>query len=398
MGMIVSDFSFLATLFGRLMSTLSFSCPQCQKVHSRIKPELVGHKVKCQCGFVFRLGAKKDKQPGVDQELKRKRAAKQRRSEATGSATIEPVRRSPIAKPSKETQKPLPGPPLPSPPLDVEPIMGPIEVAGEVSGNPIGAGDEFLVQPILEIEPDTARHNEIPILEPISPGPLPVADFVPPANDIADPFLDPLDTNGQSQAGAPLSTGTPTGAPQPKKKRAKSRPLRAGEKRLDSMAGPTVSLIVSILGLIAMILVVTFLVFSLMSNLDQQALKLFMSDAQKSWLTFALIRTVALVAMGSLLALSVLASGVTAVMEMNQKRKIGWAHMTAAILAAIFMLMLLVHLVSTWGQFYSLANDSQFRVNKPKIRAAIFITILATIGMGIAPLAVAITGFIRGRK
>ena len=38
-----------------------------------------GHKVRCQCGFVFRLGPKKDKQPGVVEDLKRRRALKERK-------------------------------------------------------------------------------------------------------------------------------------------------------------------------------------------------------------------------------------------------------------------------------------------------------------------------------
>jgi hypothetical protein len=58
------------------MPTLSFSCPKCDKQHDRIKPEMVGHKVKCQCGFVFRLGSKADKQAWVADELKRKKALK----------------------------------------------------------------------------------------------------------------------------------------------------------------------------------------------------------------------------------------------------------------------------------------------------------------------------------
>ena len=385
------------------MSTLSFSCPKCQKVHSNIKPELVGHKVKCQCGFVFRLGPKTDKQPRFDRERKRKPASKQAPSKAARNPNVQSASQSPDGKPSKQAQKPLPSTKLDEKvlgPLDVEPILEPIEVAGEVRQTYKPSSDEeFLVHPIGAVEPGKAQDEEIPIMEPIASGPLPVADFfgASSANDFADPFSDQL-ADVQRQDGAPLAAGLPTRAPQPKKKRVKKRPLRAGETRLKSNAGPTVSLIVSILGLISMIAVVTFLVFALMRNLDQRADMLFLSDSQKSWMTFALIRTAAMLVLGSLLAVSILASGVTAVMEMTQERKIAWAHMLSAILATIFMLLLLFYLVTTLFQLYSVANDAQYRVIKSKMRAAVFITIFAAIGMGIAPLAVAITGFIRGRK
>ncbi|MFT5302843.1 MAG: hypothetical protein ACI87E_004033 [Mariniblastus sp.] len=37
---------------------------------------MVGHKVRCRCGFVFRLGDKSDKQAGVADDLKRRKAEK----------------------------------------------------------------------------------------------------------------------------------------------------------------------------------------------------------------------------------------------------------------------------------------------------------------------------------
>ena len=42
---------------------------------------MIGHRVKCQCGFVFRVGAKGKKQPGALDEINRIRAAKNKAKE-----------------------------------------------------------------------------------------------------------------------------------------------------------------------------------------------------------------------------------------------------------------------------------------------------------------------------
>lgn len=69
------------------MATLSFSCPKCHKLHERIKPEMIGHKVKCQCGFIFRIGTKASKNPGVVDDLNRRRAAKKLAARASTPET-----------------------------------------------------------------------------------------------------------------------------------------------------------------------------------------------------------------------------------------------------------------------------------------------------------------------
>ena len=45
------------------MATLSFTCPKCQRQHDRVKTEMAGFKVRCQCGHVFRLGPKQEPTP-----------------------------------------------------------------------------------------------------------------------------------------------------------------------------------------------------------------------------------------------------------------------------------------------------------------------------------------------
>ena len=346
-------------------------------MHSRIKPEMVGHKVKCQCGFVFRLGAKKDKQPGVAEELKRKRALKQRRSAAASGAN---------------------------------PVLKPIEVADEtpVQSYDLATGEEFLVQPTGEVEPETDPLKGIPILEPTIPGPLPVADLVgaTPADEFADPFLDPL-ADVQSPNGL-----APASAPQSKKKRFKNPPsrlLQKGETRLESMTGPTMSLIVNILSLLAMTGVVWFLTLRLMKLMDlAQSFRLIGAlrnsgnlnnfDTLKNWLTFSMVCHGVMAVGAVLLIFAIIASGVTAVMEMSQKRKITLAHQSAAVVATCFLVLILLFLVANVVQLYAVPNGRQFPGLESRVSRNVLIFFVTAIVMGIAPLAVAITGYVRGRK
>ena len=364
------------------MSTLSFSCPQCQKEHRRLKPELAGHKVKCQCGFVFRLGSKEDKLVPVVPKL--------RRGETPSDVSNEPKQTS-SRNGSEENQNPNPSPDsnLSDEVLDLadlELIMEPIEVAVEVPQTyNVSLEEEFFVKPIGAVESNKTHQEEVPILVPVTSSRLPIADL----------FSDSTAVDVQAPSDGSLASGTPTESSQPEKK-----PVENGQKtQLDSALGPTVSLVVSVLGLISMIAVLSLVGYALGRSLDQQQTgNLFVPEGQKGWLAFAMIRTVAILVVGSLLGLSIVASGVTAVMEMTQKRKIGWAHKLSAILATIFMLLLLVYLVSSLMQVYGVANDAQFRVNQAKLTRTVVITVLSTIGMGLAPLLVAITGFARGRK
>lgn len=64
------------------MATLSFSCPQCGKLHERVKSGMVGFKVKCKCGFIFRLGSKEDKNEEFGDIIRKKREMKRKAAEA----------------------------------------------------------------------------------------------------------------------------------------------------------------------------------------------------------------------------------------------------------------------------------------------------------------------------
>ena len=47
------------------MSRLSFNCPQCGELFTRVKAELFGRKFQCKCGKVFRVGNKEDRLESV---------------------------------------------------------------------------------------------------------------------------------------------------------------------------------------------------------------------------------------------------------------------------------------------------------------------------------------------
>jgi len=249
---------------------------------------MAGHKVKCQCGFVFRLGAKKDKQPGVAEDLKRKRAIRERKA---------------------------------------------------ASRNALALADQ----------------DE--------------SEF---ATDMGSPLY--------------------ASADRPKNKRYR----RAGQT-LKSDSGPIVSLIVSAISLLAMLVVVAITVLSLMKQLDSS--NQFLSSSSGARL-LGFISNGALLLVSLLLTCSIVASGITAAMELKQGRLIVWAHRLSAILATVFMFLLLtiliVNIVMLFTAFNRLSGTGRvFGFTQTIMNRAIFQLILVTIIMSIAPLAVAITGFLR---
>ena len=76
------------------MATLSFSCPKCGKLHERVNSGMVGFKVQCKCGFVFRLGSKDDKNEDFGEVIRKKKELKRKTAEAAVSV------RKKIGKPS----------------------------------------------------------------------------------------------------------------------------------------------------------------------------------------------------------------------------------------------------------------------------------------------------------
>lgn len=79
------------------MATLSFSCPECGKLHERVNSGMVGYKVKCKCGFVFRLGSKADKNEDFGEVIRKKKEKKRRTAE---KAEVAASARPEIANPT----------------------------------------------------------------------------------------------------------------------------------------------------------------------------------------------------------------------------------------------------------------------------------------------------------
>ncbi len=77
--------------------TLTFQCPGCGKIHQGVKPEMAGHKVRCQCGFVFRLGSKAGSGDSKSTKPPKAKSAKQTAGNST-SANRDPSKQPPSVK------------------------------------------------------------------------------------------------------------------------------------------------------------------------------------------------------------------------------------------------------------------------------------------------------------
>lgn len=90
------------------MATLSFVCPECNRQHDRVRPELAGSKVRCKCGHVFRLGPKSSKPTNSPTLLK--------------PVVAQPVQAQPVvAKPM--VAKPVAQPPAAQPASAQDPLL-----------------------------------------------------------------------------------------------------------------------------------------------------------------------------------------------------------------------------------------------------------------------------------
>ena len=104
------------------MATLSFSCPKCGKLHENVNSGMVGFKVQCKCGFVFRLGSKDDKNEDFGEIIRKKKELKRKTVEAAisvqkkiGKPTFDLLpkfdpldpNRDDITSPSNEIQSPI---------------------------------------------------------------------------------------------------------------------------------------------------------------------------------------------------------------------------------------------------------------------------------------------------
>ena len=99
------------------MPSLNVQCPNCGKQYLKIKSNLIGHRVQCECGTVFRLGDAADK---IDRKPLRQQKDR-KNSPVAAHPEPPPTNRLPVAVPKMSStlfEEDLPGltDPVPEPP------------------------------------------------------------------------------------------------------------------------------------------------------------------------------------------------------------------------------------------------------------------------------------------
>ena len=412
------------------MPTLSFSCPKCGKEHSRIKPEMSGHKVRCQCGFVFRLGSKTEKQPGVAEDLKRRRALKERKTALkanvffdldkpfNGNDSVEPAEVSPddlFAPPAKRVGF-----------SDVKSDHAVLSDASVLEPEPeVFQAEDPQLELSVPVEAISEIDDALPVAEPIKkerfrqPFDDVILDVIPSEDELltaefistptnastpvasipnaqsSSPFkidhvFEPVIPAGQSIA-LPQSSGLPVAPP-----RTKSKTKRRRGQSIQSTAGPIVSLVLALVAIPYGILVVILNTMGLMSLID---LNMAMSKlGQSTSFIFPMIMTGAsgLVAIGFTCA--VVAAGIAAIIELSKGNRITLPNRILGIISAIMVLGIFVSFVyKAYNVSNSIGTLNNFgrSVSAERQVGVMIGMVLASIAMAIIPIAAAIVGFMR---
>lgn len=360
-----------------------------------------GHKVRCQCGFVFRLGPKKDKQPGVVEDLKRRRALKERKKvtrenafdlakpvEAKEFGGIEELEPTDLFDASDGVFEPelIEEPDLtpadPPSPLVPDPFLSELDpqheaVLGEVY-NPLELEikdelEEVVDEPQIEIPPSTpvVIEKDESALEILDDPSLPVASTLPvahPALDVsssrfrADPADDEIvdavlvdQSTGPVGVGGPIGLGAePLQAAQPlagggghlavaaPKRRKKKRRRKSGQD-LESNTGPIISLVLAVVG-IPVAMVILYNLCNRFWFYLNFASSPFGFDGPGMGvgnliLPMIVFGVLSLLAFVFLVAIGI--SGVTAIIELVGQSKIRWAQKLLGIVAVIFLIALI---------------------------------------------------------
>jgi len=420
------------------MATLSFNCPKCDKVHSRIKPEMAGHKVRCQCGFVFRLGPKSQKQPGIAEDIQRRRALKERKAatkknvsgikiakgnSASSNEPVEPAAPLIPAKPQKEFE--LAEPPaaksglsqnLSSDPLFAEPVG---QLNADFAPDPILAHeddeelialeeDDEILEPIFPAEPlkqESEIMEAIPILaQPAAPRqrskprfkePIPPAPILDQPLPAEDPLgIDPL--GDSMMAGEPLSRPTAPSRPAGRKKKKRT----SGQDTLTSNAGPIISLIVAMIAFPVMSVLTLILIGRFFDALGLMRLGS-IAPGSSAIQVIDLILTGVNCLVSVAFVVFICISGVTAIMELSQQKLIRWAHRMAAILATAFIVLAILRTLISVMIVMSMISSLESQGVESNSARTVGVVVGMVIGFLLlisVPVAVAITGFVRSKK
>ena len=335
------------------MATLTFQCPKCGKTHDRIKPEMAGFKVRCQCGFVFRLGPKsaKNKQ-AFEEKVKEKFNSKSKSSKAAAQSNQDRILRA-----------------------------DPIDLFGDEMLDliPEGSIPEMMVEPPLQ---EQVKSPDDPIRRPI---PLP-------DEDSEDPFVSLLPTalpfGGPSKSRkrkSPLAT-TPTGGMVDN--------LGTRSKRSKSpMAGPIWTIVLSSLGSLLMLANIR-LVFIEALIRQFAALKIATS---LSVVIGTAIMTITLV-FAVALTIFLIVSGIVAIIELTTRTHRGWAIRWAGFVSlGMLGCLLLVFFNLSANLIYAkqLLDSNGANINDAQTYTAIVRTGFVMLFCALVPAATAITGISR---
>lgn len=333
------------------METLSFSCPKCGKLHERVKTEMVGHKVQCQCSYVFRLGSKSDKKPGIAKELNRKKEFRKQQE---------------ISQARSKSQK--------------------------------------LTDEVVDAIQVEASDRQGTGLSPPSFGdPFDLMDEIP-SELLSDALLDPHPAF--SAAANPLPVSAPR-RQTTKRKGASSRIRPKGERQLKSPAGPIWTIFLGFFGVPWLFVIILIFVSS---AFDSQRLANPFQQAGMTGVASGSISLISLSAIGmsvlfSVLAICLLVSSVFAVIELSKRTHIGWPSRVAAIVASITLVCLLglfvwrfVGLFTAIEAIQEMGRQTGRTVNQSAIGWGVARMIFAFFACAVVPLIAAITGFARSMK
>lgn len=428
---------------------------------------MAGHKVRCRCGFVFRLGSKSEKQPGVAEDIQRRRAIKARKMATHQNAFqlkkprdaeefLSPIDIDPPLKQKGPVEKHLEPQDLINPVDldDLDELLQPIDadnlpLSNSTSSTPVideqpGVGIQNGVSPddqplfcdqalvdhcTLEDEPeDSILETNLSQPKISSPSSSNQARFKQAADVTAFSDLEVgIETGAAGESPPPTAEivaalvaeelrRTPESSPpplsinEPIQKPSRKSAQTGGEqpRPLNSTAGPIASLTVAILGAPVMILLTVtsiigcFILITPNNQLDAMETQM-ASSRGGGTIIFSIL--FCLIYFG--LALSIIASGITAVIEMVKKTRIGWGHRLAAIIAAVTLVFLFFNFVYQFGTFFyakeslneaSQSEDGSLLATNVITGAFLLQATLSSLGQAIVPFAVAVCGLIRSRR
>jgi hypothetical protein len=348
------------------METLSFSCPNCNKVYSRVKPEMVGNKVRCACGFVFRLGTKNEKNDEFAKTLKQRLAAKERKSEmhrksnAGLSAPSNSNRLDDLdlsREPAMQDELFAPN----SPPASSHHSTSQSESTPAGSASPT-AFDDLQVE---SFQTNSAKHTNNPMVE------------------LLDEAL-PDEVNERVERGF----FPPPKAP--RSERSQKTVIEEGDE-LESWGGPIWAILLSLVALLPLGSTIGKFVFLAVDSVQRAFDRGAAGTAEIAEMIATGFLTLCFLA---LLISTFVLIGIS-VTEIVQSRRIRWSSRLTAVLAATCIMSVCLYFILTCFTAIEIANDPDDPIGAPIAAGLTIGKFGLCFSVSITPLALAITSFIR---